>query len=98
MINWVYQEMNYSQGLVSIDGTPLKVVFSSGEEGGCRGSLIERGKRLIVWAVDELASGLVNTEACQQAFAPQIESNVSDLWERERGEENGLGCDVSNIQ
>jgi len=91
MINWVYQEVNYSQRLVSIYRTPLKVVLCSGEERWGRGSLIERGKRPIVWAVDELASGLVNTEACQKMFAPQIESNLSDLWERERGEEIGVG-------
>jgi len=43
--------------------------------------------------VDKLASGLVNTEACQQMFAPQIESNVSDFWERERGEEIRVGME-----
>jgi len=85
MIDWMYQEVYYGQRLISIYGAPLKVMFSGGEEGWGRGSLIERGKRPIVWAVDELASGLVNTEACQQMFAPQIEPDVSDLWERERG-------------
>jgi len=40
--------------------------------------------------VHELASGLVNTEACQQALTPQIRSYVFDRRERERGEEIGV--------
>jgi len=41
--------------------------------------------------VHELASGLVNTEACQQALTPQIRSYVFDRREREGGDEIGIG-------
>jgi len=40
--------------------------------------------------VHELASGLVNTEACQQALTPQIRSYVFNWRKRERGEEIGV--------
>ena len=39
----------------------------------------------------KLASGLVNTEACQQALAPQIRPDVFDRWERERERRLGFG-------
>ena len=39
----------------------------------------------------ELASGLVNTEACQQALTPQIRSYVFDHREREGREKIGVG-------
>jgi len=40
--------------------------------------------------VHELASGLVNTEACQQALTPQIRPYVFDWREWERGDEVGV--------
>jgi len=47
-------------------------MLGGGEEGWRRGSLIKRGEGSIVGTVHELASGLVNTEAFQQALTPQI--------------------------
>jgi len=40
--------------------------------------------------VHELASGLVNTEACQQALTPQIRPYVFDRREREGRDEVGV--------
>jgi len=40
VVSWVDYKCNNGKGLMSINGTPLKVMFRSGEEWGRRGSLI----------------------------------------------------------